>query len=537
MELVLSKFLKSDDKYPFGGILKCSSSYHLQFITECPKTHTLMHCDSGTNSWIRKVINYRLDKENLICQKYVTHRSEPTCCPTKIIRIGNCSLNRAYWKEILLERRWDDHEQKCVIKQSVKTKRFCQCPPKKVNTECDNGVVIRTEVSFKLNKIKSVCQQIVRQSRYKPVCKETDGLEKSKQYQTLFYRHLQTKCDRSTCTRGLETYANEYNPSTCKCGWKLVSKKRCTCCGCPKPSLSYTCENDRLLIVDITYYTTKQHRCGHECMRRVRTVRHQMSCSNYPQAPQSYWGHCDRTTCQQSFISSMYEVKNCRCILTQKVIHTRTCCCSKLVKIKPGECRPQTCRRPIFLIKSIVDPNDCKCKQYQIVKEERECCCLSRSHQRLLCVGNCKIVIQQIYKFDNVSERCVKENLVRRKCPSMLFHLNNGFSVAVFSSFIEFLVKIRLENGRCVKQVKIEEKQVICPQKIEQNLSTANQYCDPNSCLKMVRSYTWNKIGCKCVRELVTAPQLCCCTNRIAGSKKHCSPSGTITLINVSVGI
>lgn len=51
--------------------------------------------------------------------------------------------------------------------------------------------------------------------------------------------------------------------------------------------------------------------------------------------------------------------------------------CSKAVKIKYGECRPQTCRRPLFLIKSVVDPDNCKCKKQQIIKEERECCKLT----------------------------------------------------------------------------------------------------------------------------------------------------------------
>ncbi|CAH8641080.1 unnamed protein product [Heterobilharzia americana] len=723
-------------------------------LCKCPKTHTLMHCDSETNAWVRRIITYRLDKENLMCQKHETHRSQPTFCPpsaiqwrpcdiqrgsrqliltyyrrshchcikqkqilskpcgcqsgnpqitrkcdpiqgilqtithkyqwndksnecvkvdvvktmpvvcriqphivrgkcvngklketvihnipdannctcrkqirtyerdcrcsTEFIRIGNCSLTRAYWKEILLEQQWDDRQQKCMIKKSVKTKRYCRCPPKRVNTACDNGYVVRTEISFKLNKLRAICQQIVSQSRFKPVCKETDGLRKSKKYQSLFYRHLQTKCDRSTCTRGLETYANEYNPRTCKCGWKLVSKKRCTCCGCPKPSLSYTCENERFLIVDITYYTTKQHRCGHECMRRVRTVKHKMSCGNYPPPSQSYWSQCDRTTCQQSFISPVYKVKNCRCILTPKVIDKRTCCClkgeeketfcrngqldvythrthlqnwqcvrstkketvpivcSKAVKIKYGECRPQTCRRPVFLIKSVADPNNCKCRQHQIVKEERECCCLRRSHQRLLCVGNCKVVIQQKYKFDAVNERCVKENFIRRKCPKCpspnvlegtcdttgtclkpIRHINYVIKGCQCQS-VEQIRHVRcccpaprqlgskcladkgiiqnkniyyeLEKDRCIKRVKIEEKQVICPQNIEKNLSGENQFCDPNSCLQIVTTFKWSRIGCKCIKQLLTVPQVCCCTNRIAQSKKNCLPNGTIRL-------
>lgn len=65
-------------------------------------------------------------------------------CPTEFIHIGNCSEIHPYWKELVLERKWDDHEQKCVIVKTMKNKHFCRCPQKKVNTECNNGVVIRT---------------------------------------------------------------------------------------------------------------------------------------------------------------------------------------------------------------------------------------------------------------------------------------------------------------------------------------------------------------------------------------------------------
>ncbi|CAH8655998.1 unnamed protein product [Schistosoma curassoni] len=721
-------------------------------LCKCPKSHTLMHCDDKLNAWVRKLITYRLDKENLLCQRRLTYKSEITFCPppiakwmpcnmqhgtrqlilefykrshchcikqkqilakpcgcalkpsrirqkcdpiqgilqtivrkyewndksndcvkvdqvktkpvvcrprvrivrgkctngklvetlienipdannctciqktrtynrdcrcpTEFIHIGNCSEIHPYWKELVLERKWDDHEQKCVIVKTMKNKHFCQCPQKKVNTECNNGVVIRTEVSFKLNKLTSVCQQFVRQFRYKPVCKETDGLRKSKQHQALFYRHLQTRCDRSTCTKSLETYANEYNPNTCKCGWKLVNKKRCTCCGCPKPHLSYLCENDSLLIVSITYYTTKQHRCGHECMRRVRTVKHHITCKDYSSPPQAYWSKCDNRTCQQSFIASVYEVKNCRCLLTPKSIDKRPCCClkeeekqtfcrngqlvvythkmilenvkcvkstkkqivpitcSKAVKIKYGECRPQTCRRPLFLIKSVVDPDNCKCKKQQIIKEERECCCLGKSQEKKeFCVGNCKIVVNKVSKFDKVNERCVKENFIRRKCPKCpkphilegtcdttgtCLKTNRHISYTIKNCQCQPVEHIRhercccpaskklgsrcvedkgvienkniyyqLENGQCIKRETIEEKQIICPKTIQLNQSENSQYCDPNSCQQIVTTYQWNRIGCKCIQQIITIPKLCCCTNRIPRIKKICSPDGS----------
>ncbi|CAH8586237.1 unnamed protein product [Schistosoma turkestanicum] len=725
-------------------------------LCNCPKSYTLMHCDSKMNAWVRKFITYRLDKENLLCQRHVTYRSEPTFCPpptvkwmpcdmqhgtrqlilnfykrshchcikqgqilakpcgcalkpsktrrkcdpiqgilqviihkyewndksndcvkvdqvktvpvvcrpririvrgkctdgklvetfvenipdvnnctciqrtrtynrdcrcpTEYIRIGNCSEIHAYWKELVLERRWDDHQQKCVVVKTMKNKYFCHCPPTKVNTECNNGVVIRTEVSFKLNKLTSVCHQFVRQFRYKPVCKETDGLSKSKQYQALFYRHLQTKCDRSTCTKSLETYANEYNPNTCKCGWKLVNKKRCTCCGCPKPHLSYLCENDSLLIVSITYYTTKQHRCGHECMRRVRTVKHQITCSNYSPPPQAYWSQCDNRTCQQSFITSVYTVKNCRCLLTKKVIDKRPCCClkeeekqtickngqleiythrmvlenvrcvksttkqtvpivcSKSVKIKYGECRPQTCRRPLFLITSVVDPDNCKCKKQQTIKEERECCCLGKpQEQKEFCVGNCKIVVKKLSKFDKVNERCVKENFIRRNCPKCpkphvlegvcdtagtCLKTNRLISYTIKNCQCQPVEQIRhercccpgpkqlgskcledkgiienkniyyqLENGHCVKRETIEKKQISCPQTIQQSQPEENQYCDPSSCQRIVTTYQWNRIGCKCIRQIITTPKLCCCTHRIPRVKSICLPDGSYKAI------
>lgn len=38
-----------------------------------------MHCDDKLNAWVRKLITYRLDKENLLCQRHVTYKSEITC--------------------------------------------------------------------------------------------------------------------------------------------------------------------------------------------------------------------------------------------------------------------------------------------------------------------------------------------------------------------------------------------------------------------------------------------------------------------------
>ncbi|CAH8662317.1 unnamed protein product [Heterobilharzia americana] len=268
-------------------------------------------------------------------------------------------------------------------------------------------------------------------------------------------------------------------------------------------------------------------------------------------------------------------LQNWQCVRSTKK-ETVPIVCSKAVKIKYGECRPQTCRRPVFLIKSVADPNNCKCRQHQIVKEERECCCLRRSHQRLLCVGNCKVVIQQKYKFDAVNERCVKENFIRRKCPKCpspnvlegtcdttgtclkpIRHINYVIKGCQCQS-VEQIRHVRcccpaprqlgskcladkgiiqnkniyyeLEKDRCIKRVKIEEKQVICPQNIEKNLSGENQFCDPNSCLQIVTTFKWSRIGCKCIKQLLTVPQVCCCTNRIAQSKKNCLPNGTIRL-------
>ncbi|KAH8867000.1 von Willebrand factor type A domain-containing [Schistosoma japonicum] len=371
-----------------------------------------------------------------------------------------------------------------------------------------------------------------------------------------------------------------------------------------------------MLIVDITYYTTKQHRCGFECMRRVRTVKHHISCENYSPPPQAYWSKCDNRTCQQSFIASVYEVKNCRCVLSQKVVDKRPCCClkeeekqsfcrngqleiythqmrlenlqcvkstkkqivpiicSKAVKLRYGECRPQTCRRPIFLIQSIIDPDTCKCKKQQTVKEERECCCIGKPQEiREYCVGNCKIVVMKMSKFDKINERCVKENFIRRKCPKCpKSHViegacNNAGTCLKTNRHISYTIKncrcqpveqirhercccpaskqlgskciedkgvienkniyYELENGQCIKRETVEEKQITCPKTIQHNKFNANQYCDPSSCKQIVTTYQWNRIGCKCIKQIITTPQICCCTNRIPRTKQICSPNGS----------
>ncbi|CAH8657077.1 unnamed protein product [Schistosoma margrebowiei] len=266
-------------------------------------------------------------------------------------------------------------------------------------------------------------------------------------------------------------------------------------------------------------------------------------------------------------------LKNLKCVKsTKKQIVPITC--SKAVKIKYGECRPQTCRRPLFLIKSVVDPDNCKCKKQQIIKEERECCCLGKSREKKeFCVGNCKIVVNKVSKFDKVNERCVKENFIRRKCPKcpkphMLegtcdstgtcLKTNRHISYTIKNCQCQPVEHIRhercccpaskklgsrcvedkgvienkniyyqLENGQCIKRETIEEKQIICPKTIQLSQSEKNQYCDPNSCQQIVTTYQWNRIGCKCIQQIITIPKLCCCTNRIPRIKKICSPDGS----------
>ncbi|XP_018654921.1 putative von Willebrand factor type A domain-containing protein [Schistosoma mansoni] len=580
--------------------------YKRRTKVSCPKDRVSeKKCDISNNKLISVRIHYELLDDDCLPQKDIIE--EPVSCDEHMkmeIRRNNgreirqLLCHRPTGRAQLITHVWIPKNCKCVRVKQVIREGLCNCPPpiakwmpcnmqhgtrqlilefyKRSHCHCIRQKQILTKpcgcalkpsrIRQKCDPIQGILQTIVQKYEWNDKSNDCVKVDQVKTIPVVCRPRV--RITRGKCTNGklVETVIeNIPDASNCTC----IQKKRTynRDCRCPKPHLSYLCENDRLLIVGITYYTTKQHRCGHECMRRVRTIKHSISCLKEEEK---------QTFCrngQLEIYTHKMILENVKCVKSTNK-QTVPITCSKAVKIKYGECRPQTCRRPLFLITSVVDPDNCKCKIQQTIKEERECCCLGKSHEkREFCVGNCIIVVNKVSKFDKVNERCVKENFIRRKCPKCpkphilegtcdsagtCLKTNRHISYTIKNCQCQRVEQIRhercccpaskqlggkcvedkgiienkniyyrLENGQCIKRETIEEKQIICPKTIQQNQSNENQYCDPNSCQQIVTTYQWNKIGCKCIQQRITIPKLCCCTNRIPRIKRICSPDGS----------
>ncbi|KAF6768560.1 hypothetical protein AHF37_11763, partial [Paragonimus kellicotti] len=279
-----------------------------------------------------KVLEGYRDENSCECRKRVRTKITDCRCPTRMFTDGHCDGQKKHWIQLVVEYKWNAKKHGCVIERSRRVRHDCQCDTPKSNKECLDGQLHETKILYKLNKKSASCDRVLLQSSHKPVCSSLTGLEFQMDYEHLFQRHRETRCDPATCTRQLETYRKQYDQARCSCEWTLAQTRRCTCCGCPQTEVAVRCENHKELVGRIAYYTPQQKRCGHSCIKRVHLVKTKVDCTNYPAPPRAHWDKCDRTTCVQHFVAYFYDIRNCWCILTKKLLEKRGCCCTPAVR-------------------------------------------------------------------------------------------------------------------------------------------------------------------------------------------------------------
>ncbi|KAG5443902.1 hypothetical protein CSKR_202890, partial [Clonorchis sinensis] len=246
-------------------------------------------------------------------------------------------------------------------------------------------------------------------------------------------------------------------------------------------------------------------------------------------------------------------------------------------EIRHGECRPDSCRQPIFELGWRVDPETCKCQTYQVLQGERECCCLEKSNVRAVCVGSCSVVVQEIFKYDQQNERCIKENHIQRVCPEcpkphvIREECDRENTCLQTIKHVDFVLEdchckrleraekvscccpkstvlgtrcleengqvetktlfYELVNGQCARRVKLDRMPVLCPPPGAAKLTPS---CDPQTCLEPVLEQRWLRVGCRCVEQKPQQYRTCCCSNRISRTKRICNPDGSSLLMTQS---
>lgn len=86
---------------------------------------------------------------------------------------------------------------------------------------------------------------------------------------------------------------------------------------------------------------------------------------------------------------------------------------------------------------------------------------------------------------------------------------------------------LRLNNGECLKNVKINHKPIICSSKSEKLIKKLTK-CDFQTCTKSQIHYVMQREECKCVWKKMIKKSLCCCTNRLNETRKVCSSNGVM---------
>ncbi|KAA3678695.1 uncharacterized protein DEA37_0010304, partial [Paragonimus westermani] len=586
----------------------------------CAKTPAQIErkCDNLRGILHTLIMTHQWSDSSHQCVETKIVKSAPIRCPTKLFTDGHCDGQKKQWVQLGVEYQWNEKKHGCVIERSRRVRHDCQCDAPKSNKECLDGKMHEIKIIYKLNKKSATCDRVMLQSSYKPVCSSLTDLEFQMGYKHLFQRTQETRCDPSTCTRQLETYRRQYDLARCSCEWALAQTRRCTCCGCPQTEVAVRCDNHKELVGKIAHYTPQQKRCGHSCIKRVHLVKNKVDCSNYPTPPRAHWDKCDRTTCVQHFVAYFYDVRNCWCILTKKLLEQRACCCTSALRqqqrcqngelslvtyrfelrggkctevshaeLKPvvcpsqtemrrGDCRQDVCRQNIFEIGWRLDPTTCSCKQYRTLRGEKECCCLDKPTKREVCVGNCRVIVKEVFKHDATTERCIKENFIFRVCPKCPAshvireecerestclrterHIRYVIEdchcrpaeqvkrvrcccpkpVVLGSQCLEETgemetktVFFELTNGHCARREKIDRIPTTCLL-THQTRSVEASRCDPQTCLMPVSGPHWIRVGCRCLKQKPIRYRKCCCSNRISRTKRICKPDGAITLL------
>ncbi|THD26309.1 hypothetical protein D915_002931 [Fasciola hepatica] len=558
------------------------------------------------------------DPNGCMCRERARRITRDCRCPTMIINDGACDGQRVSWEEVILERMWDPIKQTCSIERRTPSTHYCKCPAAQTQRTCKKGMIRQVHIQFRLNPKMATCERIVHHRDFRPHCEYPPELTSQTPHSSLFHRYRQSACDLASCTLKLEVFVRKYDSTQCACRWGLAEARRCTCCGCPKPRMDVKCQDDKDLVGTITYYATEVERCGHRCVAKIQNVFKQVDCNTYPRLPAAHWTTCDRTTCQQRFVMPYYERRQCRCVLAEKVLASRICCCQKRlqeekrchegmldtiihrfewkngrclrvsqkkstpvtcpvqVETRFGECRPDTCRQPVFELGWRAEPRTCACRPYQTLRGEKECCCPEKPAVRTVCVGKCEVSVREVYRFDRENHRCIKENYVQRrcrKCPQshvireacdvsgtclqtarhVQYIVENCHCkrletvrqercccpppVTLGSQCLEDVgvvetkqVSYDLVNGHCAKKINLNRVPTTCPP-TGALLPQQTAPCNPQTCLRPVLGPRWMRIGCQCVQQKPQRFETCCCSNRIVRTKRICQPNGDFILL------
>ncbi|KER24461.1 hypothetical protein T265_07887 [Opisthorchis viverrini] len=499
---------------------------------KCLPLARLFRAPCSEGKMLEKIVEPYRDVNECQCRKRIRTAVRDCRCPTKMLIDGKCDGHRTHWDELMVEQQWSEEKRACVVERIRRARHHCRCDDPKVFKECAKGVMHETKIISNLNERTGSCDRTVLQRQYKPACETLMGMESQAQHDQLFVRNKQTPCDPNTCTRQLETYTRRYDPGRCSCDWSLVKTRRCTCCGCPKPKVQVNCQNNKELVGQVIYYTTHQQRCGHQCIEKTHAVHSEVGCS-------------PNVRKEQKCTHGLPEL-----VTYHTVLHDGRC-----VEVAKPEPLPLVCP----------------------TKKEVRHGCLEKSNVRSVCVGSCRVVVQEIFKYDQQNERCIKENHIQRVCPEcpkphvIREECDRDNTCLQTIKHVDFVLEdchckrleraekvscccpkstvlgtrcleesgqvetktlfYELVNGQCARRVKLDRMPVPCP---PPGAEKPTPSCDPQTCLEPVLEQRWFRVGCRCVEQKPQQFRTCCCSNRIVRAKRICNPDGSSLLMTQS---